>query len=401
MLKKLAFPLSIAALGLALLFSNLWASSQSGTTDWAPGACIWGGSLTKTWPNKPEECKGNSYLSAELLVLAPPGSTVLITATVKGLNFNDGPEQQYKGEREIEFYFDLTGERLVLTDPQMYTNTIGIAGGTSIITFTGVMGNNGRAVLRADSSNELCSNCQGGYRGDSVVLQSRYEILIPPSTETPVPPTVTITPTTITTPTTTVTPTTVVTPIVTPVPPTATPVPPTETPAIPTTTPVGQPQYCALGDLVWSDLNADGIQQPGEPGIYNAKIDVVIGPTLGSAPLPPSAIAIAAAYRSTTTDASGRYWVGGLDCNLNYYVRVTMGNAVFTVRYVGEDPSMDSNADTEGGSELVTTFTEGIAFEDPTIDFGIIPPAAEPERPEPNIGEPAFFGYLYLPLVSN
>jgi len=62
--------------------------------------------------------------------------------------------------------------------------------------------------------------------------------------------------------------------------------------------PTNDDWYATVGDLVWNDLNADGQQNPGEPGMAGVAVDLISesGDTVGT----------------TTTDASGHYQFTGV-----------------------------------------------------------------------------------------
>jgi hypothetical protein len=107
------------------------------------------------------------------------------------------------------------------------------------------------------------------------------------------------------------------------------------------------PTY-SIGDFVWSDLDNDGIQDPGEPGLANITV------TLGGA-----------ASGSTQTDVNGYYLFPGLYAG-SYTVTVgTPSGYVASPSNAGSDPAKDSN-----GSPASVTLTNA---DDLTIDFGFYP----------------------------
>ena len=82
-----------------------------------------------------------------------------------------------------------------------------------------------------------------------------------------------------------------------------------------------------LGDLVWQDLNGNGLQEPGEPGIAGVPVTVVY-PSGGS--------------KTTTTDANGAFSFKGLK-SANYTLQVPMPlGLVPTLEGIGTDPAKDS-----------------------------------------------------------
>ena len=80
----------------------------------------------------------------------------------------------------------------------------------------------------------------------------------------------------------------------------------------------------AIGDIVWNDLNGDGYQDPGEPGIPNVTLDLY-RETDGIPGLTPGDTKI----DSTVSDADGGYLFPGL-LNDTYYVDVTDLNGQLT-----------------------------------------------------------------------
>jgi uncharacterized repeat protein (TIGR01451 family) len=88
----------------------------------------------------------------------------------------------------------------------------------------------------------------------------------------------------------------------------------------------------SIGDRVWDDVNGDGIQDGGEPGI----VDVVV--TLhGHAGTP---------LQTVYTDANGNYSFDPLTYGALYYVRFTPPEGyVLTIQDQGSDDMADSDAD--------------------------------------------------------
>ena len=126
-----------------------------------------------------------------------------------------------------------------------------------------------------------------------------------------------------------------------------------------------------IGDLVWNDLNANGCQDAGEPGIPGVKVDLYAGcgATKGSL------------LKSTTTDSNGNYVFDGL-CAGNYTVSFTTPNGfVHTVAHQGcGDTSgdvlhnpLDSNCECAGADncDVCVTLPADDSV-DLTIDCGYI-----------------------------
>ncbi len=135
--------------------------------------------------------------------------------------------------------------------------------------------------------------------------------------------------------------------------------------------------FVDLGNFVWLDLNEDGIQDSGEPGIENVTVSLVDS--------------LSGQVRSgaeTTTDANGYFQLENARWE-NAYLRFTLpdelpaellsqlpsyysrdgSHYMFTLRHQGEDHTLDSNADTLGRSEVIT-IAEGVES-DSDYDAGL------------------------------
>ena len=108
-----------------------------------------------------------------------------------------------------------------------------------------------------------------------------------------------------------------------------------------------------LGDFVWDDLDADGIQDPGEPGIAN--VDVVLKRSNG--------LVIA----STTTDAQGLYCFDGLKQGLYLIEFEVPQGYVVSPMNAGNDTAVDSDADATGAT-LLFSLAHGTSFKN--VDAG-------------------------------
>jgi hypothetical protein len=116
-----------------------------------------------------------------------------------------------------------------------------------------------------------------------------------------------------------------------------------------------------IGDFVWEDLNGNGLQDAGEPGIAGVTVNLLDGggATIGTA----------------VTDASGFYLFSGL-CAGDYTVDVdgttVPAGYVQTPTNVGADPTIDNNPDPTNVT-LPANDTSDL-----TIDFGYwMPPMAD------------------------
>ena len=138
---------------------------------------------------------------------------------------------------------------------------------------------------------------------------------------------------------------------------------PTST-ATSTPTPTTIPVSASLGDFVWYDLDADGVQDvcaggaPCEPGA--AGITVRLLDTVGSV------------IATAQTDANGNYSFAGLTPGDYRIEGVLPAGHVFAPLSQGDDAARDSDIDPATGRSAMTTLTAG--EQDPTWDAGLIPP---------------------------
>jgi hypothetical protein len=109
----------------------------------------------------------------------------------------------------------------------------------------------------------------------------------------------------------------------------------------------------SLGDFVWNDLDADGIQDAGEPGIEGVVLELKDDQ--------------GALIATTTTDADGAYSFGGL-CAGTYLVQVDETTLPpdfeASLCNVGPDDALDNDC-----SPVEVTLTDNHAS-DETLDFG-------------------------------
>lgn len=121
-----------------------------------------------------------------------------------------------------------------------------------------------------------------------------------------------------------------------------------------------KPTTVLLGDFVWNDLNCNGIQDPGEPGVGGVVVNA----------LDSTGTVVA----TTTTDANGKYLINGLTPG-SYSVRFTLPiGFVFTMPNQGSNDQIDSDADIVTGQTQVVTLAAGQA--DMTLDAGLCAVAA-------------------------
>ena len=123
-----------------------------------------------------------------------------------------------------------------------------------------------------------------------------------------------------------------------------------------TTYDLGLIKPASVGDRVWVDENADGIQDENEKnGVPNAKVTVTAPEGVDEQP------------RTTTTDDKGNWRIDGLTPGVEYTVTFELPEGVSATKsLVGDDRGVDSN-------ELSTKITLESGQHDPTIDLGVVP----------------------------
>jgi hypothetical protein len=120
--------------------------------------------------------------------------------------------------------------------------------------------------------------------------------------------------------------------------------------------------FASLGDFVWHDLNRDGIQQAGEPGIANVTV------TLYNAQ--------GVAVGTDVTDGNGHYYFPDLQPG-EYYIGVatTLNDGLtLSPQDQGTDDALDSDVSQITGRSALTTLVAG--ENDPTWDAGYYTPFA-------------------------
>ncbi len=116
----------------------------------------------------------------------------------------------------------------------------------------------------------------------------------------------------------------------------------------------------SLGDTVWYDANANGVQDVGEAGAVNVSVELHS----------PAGDLI----DETLTDADGLYVFENLQPG-DYYVRfVRPAGATFTRPDLGSDEAVDSDADVVTGETATITLPPG--QDDLTWDAGLVPAGA-------------------------
>jgi hypothetical protein len=115
----------------------------------------------------------------------------------------------------------------------------------------------------------------------------------------------------------------------------------------------------SIGNFVWEDANANGLQDTGEPGIDGATVRLR---------------GAGGSVVATTLTAGGNYLFSGLAPGQYSVEFVLPGGYVFTSRDVGGDDGIDSDAETTTGRTVDTTLVAGET--DLTWDAGVYRPAS-------------------------
>lgn len=123
-----------------------------------------------------------------------------------------------------------------------------------------------------------------------------------------------------------------------------------------------------LGDRVWKDLNGNGIQDTGEPGVSNFAVELYTVT---------NGVRSTSALSTTTTDGTGYYLFSNLPEG-SYQVRFlpssVPADCLITAQFAGSDRSNDSNANPVSGySDVITLSYTDLVRPNRTIDCGLKP----------------------------
>jgi uncharacterized repeat protein (TIGR01451 family) len=126
------------------------------------------------------------------------------------------------------------------------------------------------------------------------------------------------------------------------------------------------PASASIGDFIWSDVNGDGQQDPGEVGLNG--VTVYLCTAVNSTPCNAMSVGVV----STTTDATGRYLFTGLNATETYVIEVDT-TALLAAGYTQTgDP--DGTVDNETTVPPLNT-SSNINLD---ADFGYQPPITPP-----------------------
>ena len=132
----------------------------------------------------------------------------------------------------------------------------------------------------------------------------------------------------------------------------------------------------ALGDFVWQDTNADGIQDGSELGIDGVMVKLYEDVD-GDGVAEPGGDDNGA-VDTTTTAAGGKYLFTGLTPGGYFVEFVLPADKAFTTQDVGSDETIDSDADPTTGFTDVVTLASGETNLD--VDAGLVTAAIDIEK---------------------
>ncbi|MEM7535766.1 MAG: SdrD B-like domain-containing protein [Chloroflexota bacterium] len=131
----------------------------------------------------------------------------------------------------------------------------------------------------------------------------------------------------------------------------------------------GVVKFVSVGDYVWEDLNANGIQDTGEPGVEGVTVELFeVGNTTPLA--------------STTTDGNGLYSFTDLHPGEYYVVFEQPAGYEFTDRDAGDDAgnddAVDSDANPNSGADIGATDSVVVpsGTSNQTLDTGVVQPGS-------------------------
>lgn len=122
-----------------------------------------------------------------------------------------------------------------------------------------------------------------------------------------------------------------------------------------------------VGDFVWNDLDADGLQDSGEPGVQGVTVELLLASNNS-------------VVSTTTTDVNGQYHFSGISAN-SYKIRISNLPGGYVITDINQGGNDDADSDVYTSSGTSASFTISSGEFDNSIDAGIY----QQTSPEMNI----------------
>lgn len=101
----------------------------------------------------------------------------------------------------------------------------------------------------------------------------------------------------------------------------------------PKTDMISNPALGSIGNLVWEDLNSNGLQEDNEPGVAEVLVNLLSDD--------------GKVIQTTLTDQAGEFFFGNLSAG-EYALEFNYPATLFSPQHAGSDQAKDSNADAQG-----------------------------------------------------
>ena len=150
----------------------------------------------------------------------------------------------------------------------------------------------------------------------------------------------------------------------------------------------------SLGDYVWEDVNANGIQDPGEPGIPGVTLSLLVDDGTGT--FVPAQHLDGTAVADTTTDTNGAYTFSQLPDG-DYVVRVTLPSGYIPTTI--QQPSPETTDNTDSNFDLSRTAPSG-SYESGVVTLTVGAETGDGDA-DSNRNQSVDFGVILDPSIGN